>query len=326
MSEIVTMIATSHTPMLVVPGERWGELGARDPQNQDLYGLDGRPTTYDELIRTRGPVPLPSREEWAKQAQTCQTSLDRLAEHLAAANPDVVVIVGDDQKELFNPSLQPAIAVYSGPAFTMGGLDGIGATNDLSRMIRQGYSMGERRTFLSHPPLALDIISGLMKGDVDVASSSEEPAGQGFGHAYGFVLKRLLGDPPTPVVPILLNTFYPPNQPTPRRCVRFGHTLRGAIESSAQPLRVALVASGGLSHFVPNTALDTAVLDAISAGDVDSLAALPPEHLEAGSSEIRNWITVASAAQGRNVVFREYVPGIRSEAGTGVGMGFVAWS
>lgn len=326
MSELVTMVATSHTPMLVVPGERWGELGARDPQNQDLYDLDGTHTTYEQLIAAHGPTVLPSPDEWKKQAQVCQESLDRLAEHLAAASPDVVVIVGDDQKELFAASLQPTICVYNGATFTMGGLDGLQSTNDLSQMVREGYSMATRRTFDAHPDLASDIIAGLMAADVDVASSDEEPAGRGFGHAYGFVLKRLLGDQPVPVVPVLLNTFYPPNQPTPARCVRFGEALRAAIEASALPVRVALVASGGLSHFVPNESLDAAVLDAITAGDVDALADLPAELLEAGSSEIRNWITVASAARDRSVAFHEYVAGIRSKAGTGVGMAFLAWN
>jgi hypothetical protein len=207
----------------------------------------------------------------------------------------------------------------------MGGLEGLPRGNDLVRMIREGYAMASRRTFDAHPGLASDIIVGLMAAGVDVASSAGEPSGHGFGHAYGFIIKRLLDASPAPVVPVLLNTFYPPNQPTPQRCVQFGEALRTAIDDSPLPLRVALVASGGLSHFVPNEELDTAVLDAITTDDVDALAALPPALLEAGSSEIRNWITVASAARGRRVVFREYVAGIRSAAGTGVGMGFVAW-
>ena len=53
------------------------------------------------------------------------------------------------------------------------------------------------------------------------------------GHAFTFVRRRLmdLGRPPIPMIPIMINTFYPPNQPTPERCYALGQAIRRAIAS-----------------------------------------------------------------------------------------------
>ena len=54
----------------------------------------------------------------------------------------------------------------------------------------------------------------------------------------------------------MMNTYYPPNQPNPKRCYDFGRTLRSAIEAWPTKARVAILASGGLSHFVVDEDLD----------------------------------------------------------------------
>ena len=69
-------------------------------------------------------------------------------------------------------------------------------------------------------------------------------------------------DLPPPTVPIILNTFYPPNQPTAARCVAFGKVLGRAIKNWKDEARVAVIASGGLSHFVIDEALDKLILRA----------------------------------------------------------------
>jgi hypothetical protein len=68
------------------------------------------------------------------------------------------------------------------------------------------------------------------------------------------------------------------------------------------------------------------VLDAIEVGDADVLRSLPSKVLQAGSSEIRNWIAVAGAMEGRPVVSTTYIPIYRTPAGTGMGMGFLRWN
>ena len=68
-----------------------------------------------------------------------------------------------------------------------------------------------------------------------------------------------------------MNTYYPPNQPTPRRCYRLGQKIREAVERWDQNGRVAVVASGGLSHFVIDQELDASVLRGIEKGDTELL-------------------------------------------------------
>jgi 3-O-methylgallate 3,4-dioxygenase len=122
-----------------------------------------------------------------------------------------------------------------------------------------------------------------------------------------------------------VNTFDPPNQPTPRRCTQLGRALRELVEAYPEDLRVGVLASGGLSHFVVDEALDRDVIDAIRRKDSDWLAALDPKRLQAGSSEIRNWIIGAEALKSLDLEWVAYVPGYRTEALTGTGLAFVSW-
>ncbi len=59
-----------------------------------------------------------------------------------------------------------------------------------------------------------------------------------------------------PVVPIAVNTAAPP-LPTMDRCFQLGETVRQAIESWDSDKKVAIVASGGLSHWVPIPKIDS---------------------------------------------------------------------
>jgi len=102
------------------------------------------------------------------------------------------------------------------------------------------------------PELARHFIEVLIDAGIDVATAAETaaPGKHGFGHAIMFPIARLMKTRKYPVVPVLLNTYYPPNQPTPRRCLEIGRALRRAVESYPSSIRVAIMASGGLSHMV----------------------------------------------------------------------------
>jgi aromatic ring-opening dioxygenase catalytic subunit (LigB family) len=134
-----------------------------------------------------------------------------------------------------------------------------------------------------------------------------------------------MGERVIPIVPILLNTYYPPNQPTPKRCYALGQAIRQAVEDFAPRKRVAVVASGGLSHFYVDESLDRHVLELLGKKDSDALTALPTAKLESGNSEIRNWIATAGAVERLAMRVVDYVPSYRSEAGSGVGMAFAVW-
>jgi 3-O-methylgallate 3,4-dioxygenase len=133
------------------------------------------------------------------------------------------------------------------------------------------------------------------------------------------------GDP-IPVVPIVLNTYYPPNQPSPRRCYRLGQAIRDAVESYPKDLRVGIVASGGLSHFTVDEKLDGDVIRALREKDADALQGLSREQLNSGSSEIRNWICAGGALEHLELEWLHYSPGYRTPAGTGTGLCFARWS
>jgi 3-O-methylgallate 3,4-dioxygenase len=128
-----------------------------------------------------------------------------------------------------------------------------------------------------------------------------------------------------PIVPVALNTYFPPNQPRPRRCYQLGQAIRDAVRSSPGTARVGILGSGGLSHFTVDEELDRLVLDACRRNDGATLSSIPMHKLNSGSSEIRNWITVAGASEHLETDWQEYIPCYRSLAGTGCGMGFAVW-
>ena len=125
--------------------------------------------------------------------------------------------------------------------------------------------------------------------------------------------------------PLIVNTFDPPNQPTPRRCQQLGRALGELVAAYPEDLRVGVLASGGLSHFVVDEELDRGIIDAIRRKDSAWLGALDPKQLQAGSSEIRNWLVAVEAVKHLDLEWVEYVPGYRSPALTGTGLCFAAW-
>ncbi|MBV7507812.1 hypothetical protein KW850_21510 [Bacillus sp. sid0103] len=74
------------------------------------------------------------------------------------------------------------------------------------------------------------------------------------GHTQGIYF--LNPDLQIPVVPIAVNTSAPP-LPTMDRCFQLGEVIRSAIESWDSEKKVAIVASGGLSHWVPIPKIDS---------------------------------------------------------------------
>ena len=104
-----------------------------------------------------------------------------------------------------------------------------------------------------------------------------------------------------------------------------GRALKFAIESWPKDIRVGILASGGLSHFVVDEELDQQALAGMKARNVDQLSALPRQKINSGSSEIRNWIVVTGATEHLDMNVVDYVPCYRSPAGTGCAMGFATW-
>jgi 3-O-methylgallate 3,4-dioxygenase len=319
LARVVLGLGTSHSPQVSTGPEVWELHADRDRANPSI--------PFGELAALRGDelIPALTREVWETKHLACQTAVDRLSEILYDAAPDFIIVVGDDQHELFLDDNIPAIAVYWGDELW-------DLPEDKSRLAPSlrpaawARHADEPERYPTVSEFGRYLVETLCTEGFDVSQFSVQPAGRSVGHAFTFVRRRLMReDKVIPMVPLMINTIYPPNQPTPVRCVALGRALRAAIDAWPSEIRVGLVASGGLSHFVVNEALDRTVLQAIEEHDDETLASLPVDQLTSGSSEIRNWITVSAAMMGTPVEFLEYVPGYRSEAGTGCGMAFAAW-
>ena len=147
--------------------------------------------------------------------------------------------------------------------------------------------------------------------------------GYGEGHAFGFVHNRLLQGSIVPVVPLFLNTYYPPN---PARCYKLGQAIARAVADYPGDARIGVLASGGLSHFTVDEELDGRIVRALRNRDVASLTSIPRNQLNSGNSEIRNWICMAGAVDHLTLGSIQYIPAYRTPAGTGTGLCFADWS
>ena len=329
MAQIVLGIGTSHTPLLTLTAEQWQHRAAADYANKELNMSDGRLLTYEQVLAELGPraADVISPEILNAKERACSDALDRLGDALEKAAPDVVIIVGDDQRELFTAANQPAVAIFHGDEIITSDKYGDEETADWVKDMGRGYMMDEAHVVPGSSAFALELIKGLMDHNFDIATCSrvDDPKKAAFGHAYGFIIKRLFKGRTIPVVPVLLNTYYGPNVPTAARCHDLGQALRRVIEASPSTLRVAIIASGGLSHFVVDEVLDKVVTDALASGNHDALRAISRGALNSGSSEILNWIVAAGAAQTLPLRWQQYLPLYRTPAGTGVGAGFAVW-
>lgn len=329
MAHIVLGLATSHTPLFTLHSDDWGLRADADRANPKLNLSDGRRLRYEDLLAEIGPkyAEASRQQELVRKAALCEAALDRLASALDAARPDVVLVVGDDQGELFSPSNQPAFAICHNDTLITSDAFGRQGSPDWVLKAGKGYLMDAKHALAGHAKFALALIHGLIDQGVDVTAVAD--SGQddkaGLGHAFGFIAKRLYRERVIPMVPILLNTYFPPNVPTAARCHDIGLRLRQVVEADNSELRVAIVASGGLSHFVVDEDLDRSVMAALSSQDQSVLRNLPRCALNSGSSEILNWVLTAAAMNGLPVTWLEYLPLYRTPAGTGIGAGFVVW-
>jgi hypothetical protein len=319
MAEVALGIGSSHSPMLSTPYEAFAGLAELDRARLAEFADRARASASwigrelrDEVTRARHDA--------------TQAAIRRLAGVLAEEAPDVLVVIGDDQGEWFSADHQPALCVYWGDSVENlpPPVEGL---LPLRRLSYWGYyGDGANRTFPVDAALGKHLVETLThEHEFDVAHVRVQPRHAPFGHAWGFVHQRLMGDRVVPIVPVLLNTYFPPNQPTPRRCYQLGRAIRAAVEAWPAQKRVGIVASGGLSHFFVDEELDRHVLEILAKKDVDAVAALPPAKLQSGSSEIRNWLAAAGAVEHLHMRLVDYVPCYRSEAGTGVGTAFAVW-
>jgi aromatic ring-opening dioxygenase catalytic subunit (LigB family) len=223
------------------------------------------------------------------------------------------MVVGDDQHENLVDDNMPPFSIY------------MGAEAEASISLRYlNESKSDNRTnYRVAAKMATGLIDGLMDEGFDPAYSKKTRYDGGLGHAFARVLKFLSPAADVPVIPVMINTYYPP-APSAKRCAAFGQALARVLRLLPGDERVVIVASGGLSHTKIDEQLDQDFIQALEHNDLGFMAAMPADDLVDGTSEIRNWI-VAAAAADRPGKMIEYVPLYRTTTGVGCAMGFAHW-
>ena len=207
----------------------------------------------------------------AERHRATMDAMDRLERDIAASGIDVLVIIGDDQREMFKDAFRPAIAIYYGDTIRNAAAPEEPAADWYLQDQRKRMEEKEDRHYPCHPALATALIKGLMARDFDITAMKSLAGDQFEGHAYSFIHRRFMPKGPIPIVPVILNTYYPPNQPSPRRCFDLGVAIRELVEAYPENIRVGILASGGLSHFLVNEALDREVVNALQKKDYPAL-------------------------------------------------------
>ena len=336
MAEIVLGMWTSHGPTLSTPPENWTVRVSADRQNR--HPFRGGVYAFDELVAMRadeGLAAASSFGERQKRHAGCQRAIVDMADRFAAAKPDIAIIMGNDQRELFLEDVTPAITVYTGETIW----DQPADPEQAARMppgiheAEPGHSPPERREYPAFADLANHIARSIVSEGFDIAISKRlpEPPGHwssGAPHSLGFIYRQIMRDRVVPHVPIIINTFFPPNQPTARRCFELGQAVGRSLAAWPGDERVAVFGSGGMSHFTIDEAFDRMFMDALADRDAETLCAIEDKHLQAGTSELKTWIAAAGLLFGTDLAggIVGYEPCYRSEAGTGTANGFVAWA
>jgi hypothetical protein len=236
-----------------------------------------------------------------RQVAAFDAGYRRLAEALAEAAPDVALIVSGEHVNKFFIDNMPAFAIGMLDAFS-------GPVEARTREFGVPY-----RSVSSDLGLSRHLVErGLDEGvDWAVIESWE------VDHGVMVPLFKLDPDGRCPMVPIFINCAAPP-LPSPRRCYAVGRWLADAIGRWDAGKRVAMIATGGLSHSVGSTQqgfidvdFDQRFLDDFCAGRGDALATLSDAEISAAGSstgEIRSWIVLAGAFSGRRAEQVMYEP------------------
>jgi hypothetical protein len=333
MAKIVLAMATTHGPQLHTTVEQWqlrvkADKSRQHPFRNGLY-------SFDELLAMRRAEGLEAKSSMAAQRgyhARCHAAMEKLADRWQAVGADVAVILGNDQDEIYQTDqLNPAFMVFFGetiPSYPQSEEEKKSLGPGIAEA-EQGHAPESYKEYRGVPDLGRHIIKTLVAHDFDVASSKVWPkhARNGASHAFGHIYRQVMRDNVVPNVPIYQNTFFPPNQPTAKRSYQFGQIVKKAIDTWDTDKRVAVFASGGMSHFVIDETFDRTFVGALKKRDKNFLTSIPLKELQSGTSELKSWISLAGVLEDANAEMHEldYVPCYRSPAGTGTANGFYWW-
>jgi aromatic ring-opening dioxygenase catalytic subunit (LigB family) len=240
------------------------------------------------------------------------SAFDELGRRIKSARPDVLIEISPDHWVNFFIDNLPGICV------------GVGETHDGPP--EPWLKEFPHRTIAGHPQLASHIVATAFERDFEPSVSYR----LALDHGFCIPLWKAGLDPLPAIVPIVLNDLEPPH-PSVRRCFAWGFMLAEAIASYPGRLRVAILATGGLSHSIGepdmgriDEAFDRECLRRFEAGDPSGLFGFLNERLAGagnGAAEVRNLVAAHGAAHGRGFELIQYdpIPEVY------VGCGFASW-
>jgi gallate dioxygenase len=100
-----------------------------------------------------------------------------------------------------------------------------------------------------HPKLAAHIAAGFVADEFDLSFFQDKGLDHGCFSPLSILLPHDATSWPTKMIPMQIGVLQTPS-PNAKRCYKLGQSLRRAIESYPEDLKVAIVATGGLSHQV----------------------------------------------------------------------------
>ncbi|HWL42102.1 MAG TPA: hypothetical protein VNQ73_04095 [Ilumatobacter sp.] len=297
----------AHAPTVFTPVEHWSEL--------------------HRVLAHDVPQPAALVREDAEHLAAARVRLDdalaELTRGLREARPDLVVVVGDDQDEVFGAHNQPNLAIFTGAA----------AAGSTSFSLLGQDPTDNVVTLPGSPEIAGRVVEHLLARAFTPATVAEIRAeGRrkvGLGHAFVRPFRWLgMAELGVPVLPVFLNAYHPPMLDGVT-CHQLGLELYEVLDALSE--RVAIVGSGGLSHdpLGPlagwiDSGLDEWVLGELAAGRAHRLARLfghDATFYLGGTGEIRCWIVASAGFDGRPATVIDYLPLIHSVTG----LGFVHW-
>jgi 2,3-dihydroxyphenylpropionate 1,2-dioxygenase len=216
-------------------------------------------------------------DEKPEQLDASIAAMAELGKILDETKPDVILFFGSDHLESFSLTCYPTFAIVAG-----------------SRA--KAKFGGKEFDHPIHREMAEDILNGLVDRGFDMAYSEDAE----LGHTFATPLQYIIQQRQIPIIPIFTNVYLPP-LPTPKRCAELGAAIADIIKG--RPERVALLASGGMSHYpgtwkypTPEFNFDYWMISELEAGRTESLLNMTSSQLdEAGNTELLIWINMLGA-------------------------------
>lgn len=232
-----------------------------------------------------------------------------MGQDFMAGKPDVLLVLSNDHLHNF--------FLDNFPAFCFG------CAESYESPIEH-WLHAKRRTFAGDQSFGSFLLQRALENSFDPSFSMEMVLDHG-----SLTPLELAGmDPDLPVVPILINCVQPP-MPIMRRCYDLGTFLGKAIAEYDRVERVAILATGGISHDIAtprmgmvNEEFDRTFLSLLESGDVDATIRYATDFVHTagnGCEEIRMWMAAMGAAQGARYE-RTYYRAV-NDWYTGIGIG-----